>query len=251
MKKLLLLACCCYLSATVMAQSPPPTLTIKGTVIDSTTNQPVGYATVALEDAKTQVPVKSMLTKDDGSFELKSVTGKPYTLVIIFIGYLNKVIPVTGKATNVSLGKVFLRQSSNQLKEVSVTAAKPLMEQQVDRIAYNVSADPEAKSITALDMMRKVPLLTVDANDNIQLKGSGNYKILVNGKESALFAHSPADVLRSMPASNIVKIEVITTPPAKYDAEGLAGIINIITTKNADQGYNINVNTRYNTLIQP
>jgi len=251
MKKLLLLVFCCYLSATVVAQSPLPTLTIKGTVIDSTTNQPVGYATVALEDAKTQASVKSMLTKDDGSFELKATTGKPYTLVIIFIGYLNKVIRVTGADANVSLGKVFLRQSSNQLKEVAVTAVKPLMEQEVDRIAYNVSADPEAKSITALDMMRKVPLLTVDANDNIQLKGSGNYKILVNGKESALFAHSPADVLRSMPATNIVKIEVITTPPAKYDAEGLAGIINIITTKNADQGYNVNVNTRYNTVWGP
>jgi len=230
-----------------MAQSTPPTLTIKGIVIDSAAKQPAGYVTAALSDAKTQAPVKSTLTKDDGTFELKAAIGKPYTLSLVFIGYQNKVIQIAGNA-NVDLGKIYLQSSNKQLKEVTVTAAKPLMEQQVDRIAYNVSADPEAKSITALDMMRKVPLLTVDANDNIQLKGSGNYKILVNGKESGLLAKNPSDVLRSMPASNIVKIEVITTPPAKYDAEGLAGIINIITTKNADQGYNIGVNARYNTL---
>ena len=125
------------------------------------------------------------------------------------------------------------------------------MKQEVDRISYDVQADPESKALTALDMMRKVPLLTVDAEDNIKLKGSANYKILINGKESALVAKSPSDVLRAMPATNIEKIEVITTPPAKYDAEGLSGIINIITKRNADQGYNANVNTRYNSIGGP
>ncbi len=94
-------------------------------------------------------------------------------------------------------------------------------------------------------MMRKVPLLSLDADDNIQLKGSANYKILINGKPSTMIARSPKDVLRSMPASSIQKIEVITTPPAKYDSEGLAGIINIITTKKIDNGYNGSLNLRY------
>ncbi|MGH7238319.1 MAG: TonB-dependent receptor, partial [Candidatus Saccharimonadales bacterium] len=125
------------------------------------------------------------------------------------------------------------------------------MKQEVDRISYDVQADPESKALTALDMMRKVPLLSVDANDNIKLKGSGNYKILINGRESALMAKSPSDVLRAMPADNIEKIEVITTPPAKYDAEGLTGIINIITKKNTDQGYNANINTHYNSVWGP
>jgi outer membrane receptor for ferrienterochelin and colicin len=130
---------------------------------------------------------------------------------------------------------------------VSVTAARPLMKQEVDRLSYDVLADPESKTLTALDMIRKVPLLSVDANDAIKLRGSGNYKILLNGKESAIMARNPSDILKSMPGANIVKIEVITTPPAKYDAEGLAGIINIITKKNADQGYNIGINSNYNT----
>jgi hypothetical protein len=248
MRKVLLTVLCCYFYAMALAQNAVPTVSVKGIVIDSVTNQPQGYVTVALQDAQTKIPVKSNLTKDDGSFELKAPAGKKYQLVLAFVGYSTKVINVSSAAGITNAGKIKLQPSTNQLKEVSVTAVKPLMQQEVDRISYNVAADPESKSVTALDMMRKVPLLTVDANDNIQLKGSGNYKILVNGKESALLAKNPSDVLRSMPGTNIVKIEVITTPPAKYDAEGLAGIINIITTKNVDQGYNIGINTRYNTL---
>jgi len=251
MRKVLLTALCCYFYAMALAQNAIPTVTVKGIVIDSVTNQPQGYVTVALQDAQTKIPVKSNLTKDDGSFDLKAPAGKKYQLVLAFVGYSTKVINVSSAAGITNAGKIKLQPATNQLKEVSVTAVKPLMTQEVDRISYNVASDPEGKSITALDMMRKVPLLTVDANDNIQLKGSGNYKILVNGKESALLAKSPSDVLRSMPANNIVKIEVITTPPAKYDAEGLAGIINIITVKNADQGYNIGVNARYNTIWGP
>jgi len=108
-------------------------------------------------------------------------------------------------------------------------ADKPLIKQEVDRIGYDIQADPESKSLNVLDMMRKVPMLSLDADDNIKLNGNSSYKILINGKPSSMIARSPKDVLRAMPASSIQKIEVITTPPAKYDSEGLAGIINIIT----------------------
>jgi outer membrane receptor protein involved in Fe transport len=251
MKTFLFLLLFVSISFLSIAQNAPINLTVKGIAIDSVSKQPLGYVTVALQDAKTNTPVKSNLTKDDGSFELKAPAGKSYTLVLAFVGYQSKVLPITGANNAIDAGKIMMQASTNQLKDVVITAVKPLMTQEVDRISYNVAADPESKSVTALDMMRKVPLLTVDANDNIQLKGSGNYKILINGKESALLAKNPSDVLRSMPGTNIVKIEVITTPPAKYDAEGLAGIINIITTKNIDQGYNIGINTRYNTAWGP
>ncbi|MEP6613981.1 MAG: outer membrane beta-barrel protein [Mucilaginibacter sp.] len=251
MKKLLLLAFCWFLHATVMAQPAPPPLTIKGTAIDSATNKPVGYVTVVLLDAKTQQSVRGGLTKDDGTFELKTVAGKEYQLTFASVGYKNKTIKIAGTDAVVNLGNVLLSTASSQLKEVSIVAVRPIMKQEVDRISYDVQADPESKAVTALDMMRKVPLLSVDADDNVKLKGSGNYKILINGKESALMAKSPSDVLRAMPATNIEKIEVITTPPAKYDAEGLSGIINIITKKNADQGYNANINGRYNSIWGP
>ncbi len=138
-----------------------------------------------------------------------------------------------------------------QLKGITITGLRPVIKREIDGISYDVTADPESVALNVLDMMRKVPLLSVDASDNIKLKGSGNYKILINGKESALVAKNPSDVLKAMPATNIEKIEVITTPPAKYDAEGLAGIINIITKKNIDQGYNIGINGRYNTVWGP
>jgi hypothetical protein len=240
------------LSLRMFGQPPASLLTVKGTIIDSATNKPLGYVTVALQDAKTLLPVKSTLAKDDGSFVINAPVEKNYQLVIAFVGYMNKTIQLkNGSATVVNLGRVLLAASNKQLKEVSVVAVRPLMKQEVDRISYDVQADPESKALDALDMIRKVPLLSVDASDNIKLKGSGNYKILINGKESALMAKNPSDVLKAMPATNIEKIEVITTPPAKYDAEGLAGIINIITKKNADRGYNLGINGRMNTVWGP
>jgi hypothetical protein len=253
MKKLLLLALCCYFTASVLAQPKPQTeiksLTVKGIAIDSVTNKPLGYVTVALQDAATQQSVKGTLTKDDGSFLLKAPAGKVYQVTFASVGYKGKIVKIGGNDADIDVGKVFLSVSNNQLNEVSVTAQKPLMKQEVDRITYDIQADPDSKALSVLDMMRKVPLLSVDGNDNIQLKGSGNYKILINGKESALVAKNPSDILKSMPATNIEKIEVITTPPAKYDAEGLAGIINIIIKKNADQGYNFGVNARFNSVF--
>jgi hypothetical protein len=183
MKKLLLVAFCCCLEIAALAQTAPQTITVKGMVIDSVANKPLSYVTVALQDAKTQQSVKAGLTKDDGSFALKAPVGNAYQLVLVSVGYKNKVIKINSTGSDIDAGRILLSPSSSQLKEVSVTAARPMIKQEVDRIAYDVQADPDSKALSALDMMRKVPLLSVDGNDNIQLKGSGNYKILVNGKE--------------------------------------------------------------------
>ena len=254
MKKALLSAVllfCIYLSSYAQTTTPAATATIKGTVIDSAKKEPLSYATVALVDATTNAPVKSTFTKDDGSFILTGVAIKAYKLTVINVGYGSKTINIANPTATTDVGKLLLSSASSQLGEVTVTAVKPLMKREVDRLSYDVQADPESKVLTVLDLMRKVPLLSVDASDNIKLQGNTNYKILINGKESALIARNPADIFKSMPASNIQKIEVITTPPAKYDAEGIAGIINIITKKDIDQGYNGSVNLRYNNLWGP
>jgi outer membrane receptor protein involved in Fe transport len=251
MKTFLLVILCCYLSVTALAQTTSQTLTVKGTAIDSLANKPLGYVTVALIDAGTKKPVKGTLTKDDGSFKLEGIKGGKYQVSFASVGYKSKVVSVSGAGTDINIGKVFLSVSNNQLGEISITAVKPLVKQEIDRISYDVQADPETKTQTVLDMLRKVPLVTVDASDNIQLKGNTNYKILINGKPSSLVAHNPSDVFKAMPASSIQKIEIITTPPAKYDAEGLAGIINIITNKKIDQGYNGSINLRENSLWGP
>ena len=253
MKKLILTAVfsfCIYVFAFAQT-APAPTASIKGFVIDSAKNQPLSYVTVALVDASTNQPVKSTFTKDDGSFSITGLAIKSYKLTLINVGYSTKSITLNKLNEANNLGKLLMSTTSGQLKEVNVTAVKPLMKREVDRISYDVQADPENKVLTVLDMMRRVPLLSVDATDNIKLQGNTNFKILINGKPSALIAKSPADIFRAMPASNIEKIEVITTPPAKYDAEGIGGIINIITKKGIDQGYNGSINTRYSNLWGP
>jgi outer membrane receptor protein involved in Fe transport len=254
MKKTVLIAILCILFIhETFAQTTTPKGTIKGILIDSSKNQPLAFVTVLLKDVKSGQAEKTALTKDDGGFSLWAPVGKTYQAIFAFMGYKSKTIniPTLGNGKTIDLGKILLSETSGQLQEVSIVAAKPLVKQEVDRIAYDVQADPESKEQSAFDMIRKVPLLSVDGNDNIQLKGNGNYKILINGKESAMMAKSPSDVLKSMPATNIQKIEVITTPPAKYDAEGLAGIINIITKKNGDEGYNGSVNGRMNSVYGP
>jgi hypothetical protein len=242
---LLLINFCCYFTYAQTAK----TKVIKGVIIDSLKKQPMSYVTVTLQDAASGAQIRSSLTKENGTFEINGTAGIAYKLAVTFIGFKNKVVAIAADQTD--LGKVLLPESGKQLNEVAITAAKPIVRQEVDRISYDVQTDPESKVLTVLDMLRKVPMVSVDATDNIKLKGTGDYKILINGKESALIAKNPSDVFKAMPASNIERIEVITTPPAKYDAEGLAGIINIITKKNADQGYNGSVNTRYNSVYGP
>ena len=154
-----------------MAQTTPKSLTVKGTAIDSVTNKPLGYVTVALQDAITKKSVRGGLTKDDGTFELKAEQGKAYQLTLASVGYRSKVVKVTGGSEEINVGNIILLLAKNQLKEISITAVRPIVKQEIDRISYDVQADPETKTQNVLDMLRKVPLITVDASDNIQLKG--------------------------------------------------------------------------------
>ncbi|WP_299516861.1 outer membrane beta-barrel protein [Mucilaginibacter sp.] len=247
MKKIVLIVLCCCLYFMSSAQTRK-TITVRGILIDSTTNTPLGYVTVSLMNPATKLAVKSGLAKDDGTFEFEGVASKAYKLILSSLGYKTKTVNVVaGKDAIIDVGKIIMSPSANGLNEVTITADKPLIKQEVDRISYDIQADPESKVLNVLDMLRKVPLLSLDADDNILLKGGGDYKILINGKPSSLVARSPKDIFRAMPASSIQRIEVITTPPAKYDSEGLAGIINIITTKKIDNGYNgsLNISHRF------
>ena len=250
MKALILTVLLFCLLYQTRAQTNLSSINLKGVVSDSTNGKPLAFATLVVQNEKTKAPVRNFITKDDGSFELTLGDSLEYQLVFAFTGYENKTVAVI-KGKSADLGSIALKPSGKQMQEVTVVAVKPLVKRDLDGISYDVSADPETPVLSVLDMMRKVPLLSVDGSDNIKLKGKSNYKILINGKESALMAKNPSDVLRSMPATNIERIEVITTPPAKYDAEGLAGIINIITKKKMDEGYNIGLNGRLNTVWGP
>ncbi len=130
-----------------------------------------------------------------------------------------------------------------ELKEVTITAQKPLVKIDPDKIVYSMESDPEAQANNALEMLRKVPLITVDAEENITVNGQSNFKVLVNGKSSSMMSTNFKEVLKSLPANTIKDIEVITNPSSKYDAEGVGGIINIITTKKTINGYNGSVSS--------
>jgi outer membrane receptor protein involved in Fe transport len=134
-------------------------------------------------------------------------------------------------------------ESGVELKEVTVTAQKPLVKIDVDKIVYSMESDPEAQTNNVLEMLNKVPLITVDAEENITLNGQSNFKVLVNGKSSSMMSTNLKEVLKSLPANTIKNIEVITNPPSKYDAEGVGGIINIITAKKTISGYNGSVSS--------
>lgn len=218
---------------------------VQGKVIDSASRKALEFITLAIK--KDGQAIKTAVTAENGSFKFDKIGAGKYSLTAIAVGYNAKVLSfeINAEKPDFNAGQITLASQVNNLNEVSVSVTRPVIKQEIDRISYDIQADPESKVLTALDMMRKVPLLSLDADDNIKLKGSGNYKILINGKPSSMVARSPKDVLRSMPASSIQKIEVITTPPAKYDSEGLSGIINIITNKKIDNGYNGSLNLRH------
>ena len=237
----------------VWAQLKAQNIVLKGQVVDSAGNSPLSFVTLTLMDPRTSKTMKSLFTKNDGSFELRVIAGMTFELTLVHMGYLSKTIkipPTVGaKDSILNIGKIVMVTSAQQLNDVVITGTRAVIKQEIDRVTYKVQADPESKANDALEMLRKVPMVTVDGNDVIQLKGSSNFQIFINGKPSALMTNSPADVLKSMPAATILKIEVITVPPSKYDAEGLAGIINIITLEKIENGFSGSIFGRWNSVF--
>ncbi len=178
-------------------------------------------------------------TSDSGAFSIPALEPGTYLLAASFVGYTTKSLTVVldGKQPVHTLEPIQLSAGDKQLANVTVTAQKALVEDRGDKLIYNAEKDISNTGGTAADVLRKVPSLTVDLNGNVQMRGNSNIRILVNGKPSAMMARNLADALRQMPASAIKTVEVITSPGAKYDAEGAAGVINIITKKGL-QGFN-------------
>jgi len=212
---------------------------VSGAIVDSTTGKPVEYATVALFDIKSGKPIDGTVTGVKGEFLLKGVPDGDFKFVVSFIGYKNfEIAKLTiGKGNkDVKLGNLNLPPDVRTLAEVTVVGDKPIIEDKVDRLVYNAEKDISNAGGDASDILRKVPMLSVDLDGNVSMRGSQNIRVLINGKPSTIVANSVADALKMIPSDQIKTVEVITSPSARYDAEGSAGIINIITKKNNIQG---------------
>ena len=214
--------------------------TLEGRVVEASTDNSIGYATVALLRADSTV-VTAAAADAVGDFKLSTKEAGTYTLQISSVGYttLNRSVEIVEERTK--LGKVALEQGVD-IKEVVVAVQKPLIVADDEKLAYSVEDDPDAATSQLVDIMRKVPQLSVDAEGNVLLNGQSDYKVLVNGRSSSMMSKNFKTVIESMPAGSVKKIEVITNPSTKYEAEGVGGIINIITNRKVAGGYNGNVN---------
>jgi hypothetical protein len=217
--------------------------TVKGMVVDSATHAALRQLTVTVYESSKILPFKTTLTNDNGAFEITELPSNLYQLTFTYFGYKSISIKLPAfTISQIDVGQIALANLVQQLPEVRITTKKPLIEQDLDKLTYNVEADPESQTATTLEILRKIPMLTIDADDNLQLNGNSNYRVFINGKPSLLLIHNESDVFKNMAASAIKTIEVITNPSSRYEAEGIGGIINITTYKKNIGGYNGDVN---------
>lgn len=214
---------------------------LKGTVCDSVVHHRLPFVTIEMKGNKGEI-IRSATTKEDGTFAI-SLPPSSYQIKITAAGYASKTSFIDLQE-DYDMGLINIRQQLTTLKEVAITSTRPLISRKADRIIYDLQADPESKSNSVLSMLHKIPYLSLDGSENILLKGNSSFSVLINGKRAVSVENNLNAVLKSMPASTIERIEVITIPPSKYDGEGLAGIVNIITVKKINDGYNgsLNVN---------
>jgi outer membrane receptor protein involved in Fe transport len=224
---------------------------ITGKVIDSASKQPVDYATVSVFKQGSTSPFNGIATDPRGNFVIGGISPGDYMVTVEFLGYKKKTIPhVIVSADGASMGTVLLSSSATQMKEVNIVAAAPTVENKIDKVVFNPQNDLTTQGGLALDVLQKVPMVSVDINGNVELMGNTNIQFLINGKPSTIFGASITDALQSIPASQIKSIEVITNPGAKYDASGTGGIINIILKDNNVQGVNGTVNLSAGTRLE-
>ena len=238
--------------------SSKPTLKgkIEGSLSDSISSEAIGFASFTLFKAGTATALDGVLSDEKGNFKFADVKTGKYDLVVSFLGYTEKSIKgieTTLKDPDLNIGSIKLSPADGVLQAVDVNAQKSLIENKVDRLVFNAENDASIAGGDATAVLRKVPLLTVDLNGNVSLRGSESVKILINGKPSGMFSNNVADALKMFPADQIKRVEVITSPSSKFDGEGSAGIINIVTKKANIEGIaasiNASIGNRQNSLF--
>lgn len=235
MKKTLLLFCFAYCLIPIQAQQND--IEITGLVIDQATNQPIPFATILVGEKSTLQPITGVTTTDDGSFTVSSPSKDIY-VEVSFIGYESvRLENFTIKSNRIDMGRIVLSEKSQMLDEVEVRGEKSTTEFKLDKRVFNVGKDLSSTGASALEVLDNVPSVTVSIEGQVSLRGNAGVQILINGKPSVLTTEG-GNALGSITAEMIEKVEVITNPSAKYEAEGTAGIINIVIKKDDREGIN-------------
>ncbi|PWT75869.1 MAG: TonB-dependent receptor [Bacteroidetes bacterium] len=201
-----------------------------GVIKDSLTQAPMVFATVSIQAVGIDSALQSTVTDEKGRFTLLKQQPGNFEIIATSVGY-NRIrlsVTVTRQSDPVNLGTLFLSPRPDMMKEVVVSSKRTLIEEKLDRTVYNVERDKSLSGGDATDALRRVPLLSVDMDGNVTLRGSANIKVLINGKPSTISANNLADALKQIPVDQIKSVEVITSPSVKFDADGSAGIINIV-----------------------
>lgn len=223
---------------------------VKGKVTNSE-GIPQEYATYRIFAAKDTIkPAVYGVTDVDGVFSKKLPSAGKYIAKISVVGLKEwrGEFNVTSSQPNADLGNIACADAANVLGEVTVTATKPLVVKEIDRIGYDVQSDDESRTSNVSDMLKKVPFVSVDGDGTIRVKGSTDFKIYKNGKPNNSFSNNAKEIFKALPASMIKKIEVITDPGAREDAEGAGDILNIVTVQGSSiKGMMANVGLNYNT----
>lgn len=239
MKQLLFIITCFFTAISFAANEPIGK--VSGRVLDKDLNEPIPFATIIINDTEGNL-VSGNTSQDDGSFTIEKVPAGEYVFQVQFIGYkiFSQNITISSNNANLDMGVIALEAEVSELDDVTVLAERSTIEQRIDRKVINVGKDLTTLGPSASDIMGNLPTLTVDQDGNIAMRGNENVRILVDGKPTNIPA---AQLLKQIPSTSIKSIELITNPSAKYNPEGMSGIINIVLHKNTNLGFNGNLNT--------
>ncbi len=242
MKRIILTLLLIGISNTLFAQLPNNAtrvakIKITGNVNDSETSQPLEYATISLVNERFPYRIQGGITDAKGNFDIEIFPGK-YNITIEYIGFKKITLENKEIIETTSLGNFALTINSESLEEVELIGERTEVEIRLDKRVYNVGRDITVRGGSVTDVMDNIPAVSVDVEGNISLRGNDNVRILINGKPSGLVGLSGPAALRQLPAESIEKVEVVTSPSARYEASGTAGILNIILKKDELIGFN-------------
>ena len=224
---------------------------VSGKIIDSKTGVILEYANISLKNTSWNKIIEGTITDEKGRFFINKVRSGKYQISASYLGYdiQNIDFELTKKKPDIHLDDILLVANTEMLSEVKISEKKPIFESKIDKIVYNAENDMNEGLSDATDVLRKAPLLTVDLEGEVSLRGSKNIKFLVNGKASSFFSADIATALQMIPADEIKSIEIITSPGAKYDGEGDAGIVNIITKRKVIDGYKSTISGAFGSRV--